>query len=434
MDPIIIGAVVLMVILLFIGTPVPVALGFPGMLSLYALTGDGALTVAAKVMFDTLNDFVLLAIPLFILMGTILGKGGVGEKLYHFFDAFLRQIPGGLGIATILTCAVLAAMCGTSVAIAAMVGTFAITNLMKYGYSFPLALGVCAAGGALGILIPPSVPMIIYSSFAQESAGKLFMAGVVPGIIATSIFSIYVAWAYSRQPNKEKVAPATWSERWVAFKEGMWALLIPVGIMVPLYTGVATPTEIAAVGVLWSFIVGIFIYRTISWKDIIPILREALTGTVMVTFIICGAMLFGNAVTQLGLAKAISDFFVSGFPPWVFVVITMIIMLIMGCFLEGASIMMIMIPILIPTLLGYKLDLIWYAVLMVINIEVALLTPPVGLNIYAIDGVAKGLGFPSTLATVIRGTWPFMVLYTLVMILVALFPNLALWIPSHMIR
>ncbi len=434
MDPIIIAAAVLLVILLFIGTPVPVALGFAGMLGLYALTGDGALLVAAKVMFDTLNDFVLLAIPLFILMGTILGKGGVGEKLYHLFDAFLRQIPGGVGIATILTCAILAAMCGTSVAIAAMVGAFAITNLMKYGYSFPLAVGICVAGGALGILIPPSVPMIVYSAFAQESAGRLFMAGVVPGIIAVIVFSIYVAWSYSRQPNKVKVEPATWSERWVAFKEGIWALLIPVGIMVPLYTGVATPTEIAAVGVLWSFIVGIFIYRTISWKDVIPLLREALNGTVMVTFIICGAMLFGNAITQLGLGKAISDFFVSGFAPWVFIVITMIIMLIMGCFLEGASIMMIMIPVLLPTLLGYKLDLIWYAVLMVINIEVALLTPPVGLNLFAIDGVAKGLGFPSTLGTVIRGSWPFLVLYVLVMILVALFPSLALWLPSQMMR
>ncbi len=432
MDPIIIVTVVLLVILLLIGTPVPVALGCAGMVGLYALTGDSALSVAPKVMFDALNDFIILAVPLFILMGTILGKGGVGEKLYHLFDAFLRQIPGGVGIATILTAAVLSAMCGTSVAIAAMVGAFAIPNLMKYGYSFPLALGICVAGGALGILIPPSVPMILYSSFAQESAGRLFMAGIVPGILAVIAFSIYVSWSYSRRPNKEEVEPATWSERWVAFKEGIWALLIPVGIMVPLYIGIATPTEVAAVGVLWSFIVGIFIYRTISWKDIIPIIREALTGTVMVTFIICGAMLLGSAVTQLGLGKAISDFFVSGFAPWVFIVITMIIMIILGCFLEGASIMMIMIPILLPTLLGYKMDLIWYAVLMVINIEIAMLTPPVGLNLYAIDGVAKGLGFPSTLATVIRGSWPFMVLYVLVMILVAFFPNLALWIPSQM--
>ncbi|MGB5231618.1 MAG: TRAP transporter large permease [Desulfoprunum sp.] len=435
MDFIIIIPATLMIFLLLIGTPVPVALGFAGMAGLYALTGNGAMVVSAKVLFDTLNDFILLAIPLFILMGTVLAKGGVGEKLYRLFDVFLRQIPGGLGIATVLTCAVLAAMCGTSVAVAAMVGSFAINNLLKYGYSFSLAVGICVAGGALGILIPPSVPMIVYSAFVRESAGKLFMAGVIPGIIAVIIFSFYVAWAYLRQPDRKKVEPATWGEKWVALKEGIWAVLIPVGILVPLYAGLATPTEIAALGAMWAFVVSIFIYRTIGLKDIIPILKEALTGTVMVTFIICGAVLFGNAVTQLGLGRAISDFFVgSDFSPWVFILATMVIIMILGCFLEGASIMLIMIPVILPTLLSYKLDLIWYAVIMVINIEVGLLTPPVGLNLYAVDGVAKGLGFPSNLSIVIRGSWPFMALYLMLLVVIALFPLLATWIPAHMMR
>ncbi|PKM87843.1 MAG: C4-dicarboxylate ABC transporter permease [Firmicutes bacterium HGW-Firmicutes-12] len=435
MSIIVIFAAVLMVVLLFIGTPVPIALGFAGMTGLYALVGDGALLVAAKVFFDTLNDFILLAIPLFILMGTVLAKGGVGEKLYKLFDVFLRGIPGGVGIATICTCAVLAAMCGTSVAIAAMVGSFAISNLLKYGYSFPLSMGICVAGGALGILIPPSVPMIVYSAFCQESAGQLFMAGVVPGVLAVLLFSLYIAWSYLRQPNRVKVESTTWNEKMIALKEGVWAALIPVGIMVPLYAGIATPTEIAALGVLWSFIVSVYIYRNITYKDIIPILKEGLNGTVMVTFIICGAMLFGNAVTQLGLGRAISEFFVgSGLSSWVFIIITMFIMLALGCFLEGASIMLIMIPVILPTLLGYQLNLIWYAVIMVINIEVGLLTPPVGLNLYAVDGVAKGLGFPSTISIVIRGTWPFMALYVLCLILVAVFPQLATWIPNNMLR
>ncbi len=435
MTSLILLTVILLIVLLFIGTPVPVALGFAGLIGLYALSGEGALVVAAKVMFDTVNDFIFLAIPLFILMGTILGKGKIGEKLYYLFDVFLRQIPGGVGIATILTCAVLAAMIGTSVAIAAMVGSFAISNLMKYGYSFHLSLGITVAGGALGILIPPSVPMIMYGAFTQESTGRLFMAGVVPGILAVILFSIYVAWEYVRSPNKQKVVAATWSERWVAFKEGIWALIIPIGVIVPLYTGLATVTEIAALGVLWSFLIGIFIYRTIKIKDIIPILREAINNSVMVMFIICGAILFGNAVTQFGLGSAVNSFFVSnGFSPGVFMVITMVIMFIMGMFLEGASIMMIMIPILLPTLIGYKMDLIWYAVLMVINIEVGLLSPPVGLNLYAVDSVAKGLGFPSTLGAVIRGSWPFMVLYVLVLIIVGFVPSLALWLPSHLMK
>jgi len=426
---------IVLIVLLFIGTPVPVALGFSGLLGLLGLNGQGAFIIASKVMFDTVNDFIFIAIPLFILMGTILGKGRMGEKLYRLFDVFLRQIPGGIGIATILTCAVLSAMIGTSVAIAAMVGSFAIANLVKYGYSFPLALGICVAGGALGILIPPSVPMIVYSAFTEESTGRLFLAGVIPGCLAVVLFSVYIMWAYGRLPNKQKVEAASWRERWNAFKEGIWALLIPVGVIVPLYTGLATVTEIAAIGVLWSFLIGIFIYKTIKLSDIIPILREALNGSVMVLFIICGAILLGNAVIQLGLAQSISNFFINkGFSPLVFVIITMIIIIIMGCFLEGASIMMILIPIILPALIGYEINLIWYAVIMVINIEVGLLSPPVGLNIYAVDSVAKGLGFNSTLGIVIKGTWPFLLLYLLTMVLVGIFPSLALWLPTHMMK
>jgi len=426
---------IVLLVLLFIGTPVPVALGFSGLLGLLGLNGQGAFIVASKVMFDTVNDFIFVAIPLFILMGTILGKGRLGEKLYRLFDVFLRQIPGGVGIATILTCAVLSAMIGTSVAIAAMVGSFAIANLVRYGYDFPLSLGICVAGGALGILIPPSVPMIVYSAFTEESTGRLFLAGVVPGFLAVILFSAYIMWAYSRQPNKQKVEAASWRERWDAFKEGIWAILIPVGVIVPLYTGLATVTEIAAIGVLWSFLIGIFIYKTIKLSDIIPILREALNGSVMVLFIICGAILMGNAIIQLGLSQSISNFFISnGFSPMIFIILTMIMILIMGCFLEGASIMMIMIPIILPGLIGYEINLIWYAVLMVINIEVGLLTPPVGLNIYAVDSVAKALGFNSTLGTVIKGTWPFLAIYVLTLILVAIFPSLALWLPTHMMK
>jgi C4-dicarboxylate transporter DctM subunit len=365
-----------LIVLLFIGTPVPVALGTAGLIGLYSISGDGAFVIAAKVMFDTVNDFIFLAIPLFILMGTILGKGKLGEKLYYLFDVFLRQVPGGVGIATILTCAVLSAMIGTSVAIAAMVGSFAITNLMKYGYKFELSLGICVAGGALGILIPPSVPMIVYSAFTQESTGRLFMAGVIPGILAVIFFALYVAWEYNRQPNKQKIVAATWNERWVAFKEGIWALLIPIGVILPLYTGLATVTEIAALGVLWSFLISIFIYRTIKIRDIIPILWKAINSSVMVLFIICGALLLGNALTQLGLGTSISDFFlVNNFPPMV-----------------------------------------------------------VGINLYAVDGVAKSLGFPSTLSTVIRGTWPFIVIYLLILIIVALVPALAVWLPTNMMK
>ena len=431
---IITGTIILLLILLFIGTPVAIALGAAGMAGLYLLLGQSALIIAPKVLFDTLNDFIVLAVPLFILMGTILAKGGVGEKLYDFFDVFLRHIPGGVGIATLFTCAVLSAMCGTSVAVAAMVGSFALPNLQKLGYNLPLSLGIVTGGGALGILIPPSVPMILYSAVTGESTGKLFMAGVIPGIVALGLFCVYTILAFRRssssQATKEK---ATWKERWKGFTEGLWAMSVPVVIMVFLYTGLATPTEIAAIGCAWAFIVGLFIYRTIKLRDIIPILRQGISSAAMIMFIICGAILFGNAVTQMGLPGMISNLFAGGgIPVWGFIVITMLSLLVMGCFLEGASIMLISLPIFYPALLAYDYNLIVYAVLMVINLECAMLTPPVGLNLYAIDGIAKSLRLPSTLATVVQGSWPFLVIYLITMILVAIFPSLALWLPMQM--
>ncbi|AGL00250.1 TRAP transporter large permease [Desulfoscipio gibsoniae] len=432
METIFLISIVLMLVTLFIGTPVAIALGVSGLVGLYAVFGENSLIIGAKVFTDTLNDFILLAIPLYIIMGVILARGGVGKKLFRLFDAFLRHIPGGIGIATILTCAVLAAMCGTSVAIAAMVGSFAFTDLQKYGYSLPLSLGIVGAGGALGILIPPSVPMIVYGAFSGESVGKLLSAGVIPGIVTVILFTIYVAFAYIRQKGVKVAKAASWRERWEAFMDGIWALLVPFGIVVPLYTGIATPTETAAVGILWAFIVCMGVYKTIKWRDIIHILKEGSSSSVMVMFIICGAMLLGNAATQIGLSHMLTEIFAGSMSGWVFIPISLLTLLVLGMFLEGASIMLITLPIYLPVLIMYQFDLIWYAIIMVMAIEIALLSPPVGLNLFAIHGVAKSLGLPSTQGIVIQGCWPFMVIYLLSMIFVMAIPQIALLLPGRM--
>lgn len=423
---------ILMVIMLFMGVPVAVSLGMGGLLGCYFYFGSSSFTIASQIMSSSLESFILLAIPLFITMGVVLAKSKVGEKLYDLFDVYLRHIPGGVGVATICTCAVLAAMCGTSVAIAAMVGAFAFSNLKRFGYSLPLSMGIVAGGGALGILIPPSVPMIIYSAFSEESTGKLFISGIIPGLLAVILFSIYVVIAYSRGKERIVAKKAKWGERLKATKEGIWALLVPLGISIPLYAGWATPTETAAVGILWALIVGIFIYKEITLKDLFPILEEGVLSSVMVLFIICGAMVFGNAATQIGLSDIIKSFAVSSLTPLSFVIITILILFIMGMFLEGASIMLIVLPIFLPTLIGFNVNLIWYAVILVIGIEVGLLTPPVGLNLYAVDGITKSLGYPSNMTIAIKGTVPFMLLYLLTQIFVLFFPKLALWLPSMM--
>jgi len=274
--------------------------------------------------------------------------------------------------------------------------------------------------------------MIIYSSFSEESTGKLFISGIIPGLIAVALFSIYTVIAYSRGKERIMAKKATWGERIKVTKKGIWALLVPVGIIVPLYAGWATPTETAAIGILWALVVGLFVYKEITLKDVFPILEEGVLSSVMVLFIICGAMVFGNAATQIGLSEMISSFAVSSLSPITFIIITIIIVLIMGMFLEGASIMLIVLPIFLPALLGFEVNLIWYAVILVIGIEVGLLTPPVGLNLYAVDGIAKSLGYPSNLTIAIKGTVPFMLLYLLAQILVLIFPQLALWLPLMM--
>ena len=429
---ILIVVLIILLGLLFSGAPVFVALGSAGMAGMVLLNGWIGFDMAVHVALDALNSFILLAVPLFIAMGVFLARGGIGEKLYKIFDSFLRHIPGGVGIATLLTCAVLAAMCGTSVAIAGMVGVFAIPNMRKLGYSLPLSMGIVIAGGALGILIPPSVPMILYGAIAQESVGKLFMSGIGPGILAVLLFSAWTLIAFLRE--NVKVAPrASWSERWAALKDGFWGLIIPVAIIVLLYTGVATPVEVAAVGCVFTLIISAFVYKTINFGNIISVLKNAVNSSAMIMVIIMGALILGNYVTMAGVDRAVGDIFVGGgIPTWGFLVITMLVILGLGCLMEGASIMLLLLPVLIVTIREYGYNPYVYAVLLVINIEAAMLTPPVGLNLYAVDGIAKSLNLPSTINIAVKGSFPYLILYILVMILVAIFPQIALWIPNHM--
>lgn len=425
--------ILFLALLLLVGTPVGISLGMIGLLGLVFRCGAVGCDIAVHAVMGSLNNFILLAVPLFITMGVILGKGGIGVKIYDVFDSFLRHLPGGVGIATVFTCAILSAMCGTSVAVAGMVGIFALPNMQKLGYSLPLSMGIVIGGGALGILIPPSVPMILYGAIAQESVGRLFLAGVGPGILAVILFSIYVFIAYRKEGGKVRKR-TLWSERWSALKEGIWGLIIPILIIILLYTGVATPVEIAALGCILALIVSFFIYKTINIRNVFSILREALSSSIMVLFIIAGALVLAKYVTLAGIDKAVGNIFIGGnIPVWGFLLITMLIILGMGCFLEGASIMLIMLPILILTIHAYGYDPYVYAVLLVINIECAMLTPPIGLNLFAVDGIAKSLNYPSTMGIAVKGSFPFLIIYLVIMVLVAIFPQIALWLPAHMI-
>lgn len=425
--------VVTLLVLLLLNIPIGISMGLTAVIFLNYMYGPTAFVIAAKTMFDAPNDFTLLTIPIFILMGAIMMKGGIGDVFFELFDSLIGHLPGGVGIATILSCAVLAAMCGSSVGITAAVGGMAIKNLYDRGYSGELSLGLPSAAGGLGALMPASIGMILYSSITGASVSKLLMAGLIPAFVTVVVFSIYVVWAYQRNPNKVAVPKKSWDVRWAALKRSSWALSIPVILLVGIYGGFATVTETASVACAWSLFVSLVIYRRIMVKDLPMIFRFGLSTSVMVMFLVATALLLGNAVTQMGVPEMIASIFVGkDVPVWIFIVITMVYLIVLGTALEGASMMLLTMPVLTPVLAAYNYDLIAYAVLFQINVELSLLSPPVGLTVQTVENIAKQIKMPITSTTAWRGCLPYFMLYIVVMILVAVFPQLATFIPSHM--
>lgn len=423
----------LLILLLLMGMPIGVAMGLTAVVFLFVLAGPSSFAVAAKVMADAPNDFLLLTIPIFILMGAIMMKGGIGDVLFELFDTFLGHLPGGVGIATVLSCAVLGAMCGSSVGITAAIGSMAVKNLYNRGYSAELACGLPASAGGIGILMPASIGMILYSSITQASVAKLLMAGLIPALLIAIFFSLYIVWAYQRAPNKIRIPKKSWAERWKALRHAGWALTVPVVLIGGVYGGFATVTEIASIACAWSLIVSLCVYRRITLKDLFPIFRYGLSTSVMVMFLIATAILLGNVLTQMGMPALVSSMFVGkNVPVWLFIAITMIYLIFLGTALDGASMMLLTMPVLTPVLIAYNYDLIAYAVMFNLNVELSLLSPPVGLTVQTVEGIAKYMDMPVTSTTAWKGCLPFFIIYTIVLILVAIFPSLATFIPSHM--
>lgn len=422
---------ILLLLLLASGFPVAFALGFSGLVGIFVLSGFNGFVVISKVMYDGMGSFVLVAVPLFILMSQIFLVGRIGSKLYDVANVWVRQFPGGLGIATILSAAFFAAISGSSTAVAATIGLIAIPEMLKRGYDPKYTLGLLATSGGLGILIPPSVPMIIYSAVSEESTGELFMAGLLPGLLLAAVYIIYAVVKAKSDKGYTPVAAATWAERIKVTIDGIWALILPVFVIGVIYAGIATPTEAAAVGVVGGLFLGFVIYRTLKLRDIMPILMKSMSVSVMILSIIVGALVFGNVITTTRVPQMvvgiITEYNISAAG---FIILTGIMFLLMGMVLEVVSIMLITLPILLPSLQTLGISPIWFAVIMVMNMEIAVQTPPVGLNLFVIEGVAKSLKLKLTYSDVVRGVLPFILLDFCFLIVVMLFPQLSLWIPS----
>lgn len=449
MDPNILGIIVGLVSLVFLlsGMPIAFALGVPSVLFILLFMDSHQFDLIAHTMFDGLNDFGLLAIPLFILMGSIIATTKTGADLYEGLHRWLHRLPGGLAVSNIVSCAIFSALCGSSPATAAAIGTMGIPEMRKRGYPDSLATGCIVAGGTLGILIPPSVTMIIYGIATQTSIGKLFLAGVIPGILITYMMCIWVViysqWARlkrSQQGAHSSISEGigneffesvtySWKEKISAIKRVIPFIFLIIIIMGSLYGGWATPSEAAGVGSVAALFLVIAIYKLRS-KDYRKILHMTIKESTMILMIIAASFLFGAVMTKLYITQSIINAIVgAGLSKWSLMIMINIFLLVLGCFMPPVAIILILAPILYPVLVKYGFDPIWFGVIMTINMEVGLITPPVGLNLYIVQGIAPDV----PLSKVLVGSAPFVLILLLGIVICSIWPELTLWLPNKMI-
>jgi len=410
--------------LLLIRVPVAFALGGLGLAML--ILGGFSPLMAPQAILSTLDGFILLSVPLFLLMSNILLRAGVGNDLFAAVSAWVGHWPGGLAVATILSCGVFAAISGSSVATAATIGTVAIPEMVQRGYNKRFVYGLMAAGGTLGILIPPSIPMIIYGFVTEESVIALFLAGVGPGIAVLVLFLID-SLIYARFGGQEREPKSGWDERKRATLKALPAVLLAVLIISGIYSGAFTPTEAAAIGFAAALLITAGM-RVLTWKALKLAIFDTMATTVAIILIIAGAKVFGKAITLYRIPQDISMMISQGIDTeFGFIIVVTVVLLIMGLVFEALSMVLIMTPVLLPAALALGFDPIWFGVYMVIMVECALITPPVGLNLYVIQSVAK-----TRLGEVARGVLPFLLLMFLTAAILYVWHDLALYIPFKM--
>ena len=414
----------LFVILCLFRVPIAFSLAISSLIVL--ILQDFQLATVIERVFSGMNKSSLMAIPGFVLTGVLMVKGGISKYLLDCIKSWIGHVSGGMAIVTIVTCMVFAAISGSSVATVAAIGTIMIPAMIQAGYDKNYSMGLVAAAGTLGILIPPSVSMIIYGTVTDTSIGDLFIAGVLPGLFFGFVL-IITAIIYARRKGFGRMEPATWQERKNTTIKAIWGLLLPFIIFFTIYGGVATPTEASVIALVYSLIVGVFVYKEIKFVDIRDILRETVQITSMVYMIVAAASIFGmyltiNQVPQ-SVAAWISE---SGMNAWVFIIVVNLLLFVLGAFLEGVSIILITVPILLPILKDLGINLYHFAIILVVNLEIAMITPPVGLNLFVVSGITK-----EPLERVIKAVIPFIFIMIFVLIVVIIFPELSLNLIPH---
>ncbi len=445
MSPAILGIFILVVSLVFLlsGMPIAFALGAVSLFFVITLMDVNQFFMTAHTVYEGLNDFGLLAIPLFIFMGSTIAHTKAGSDLYEALHRWLYRLPGGLGISNIFSCAVFAALCGSSPATAAAIGTAGIPEMRKRGYPGSLATGVIVAGGTLGILIPPSVTMIVYGIATQSSVGKLFIAGVIPGLIMTGLFSVWVIffmvlWRRNLEkgemdsPNPSPAAEESYTlkEKLASLPRVLPFILLIVIMMWALYGGLATPSEAAAVGAIAALIMVMAFYQLSLREDLLRVLKGSIRESTMILMIVGTSYLFGVVLTKLYITQTVANGIIGlALNKWLVMLIINFFLLVLGCFMPPVAIILITAPILHPIITGLGFDTIWFGVIITLNMEAGLITPPVGLNLYIVQGIAPDV----PISQVLKGSMPFLLLLGLGIVILCIWPELALWLPNKMI-
>ena len=434
MSDALLGTVLIAGLFLFLsmGLEVALSLGFMGLVGLILLKGwTAGISVIGSIIWSNASSFSLVAVPLFIFMSAILLHSGIGSSLYTAVSRWVSFLPGGLAVASIFACAIFAAVSGSSVATAATIGLIAIPEMEKRGYQRELMYGSLAAGGTLGILIPPSIPMILYGVMTETSVGQLYMAGVIPGIILSIIFASYIIIRCLLRPElapREGLEEVAWRDRVRSLIEAAPVVLLIFVVLGTMYIGVVTPTEAAALGASVSMFLA-WVYRRLSWKVIVNSFKDTIGPTSMVLLIITFASIFSHVIALIGAPKAIFRIITGlGLPPWAVFGLIFLLLIAIAYALEELSVMIIMLPFLFPLVTGLGFDPIWFGVIMIVWLEMGFITPPVGINLFVIQGVAKG----STMKEIAWGATPYVIMMIFFVILLAFFPDIALWLPRQM--
>lgn len=414
-----------------VGLPVAIALGSVGLLGLFYVGGWSTVVImTGSTAVHELSHFGLLAIPMFLLMSTVITFSGIGRLIVDLVSKWLYFLPGALHSAAIAACALFAAMSSSSVATAAAIGGFILPEMRRRGHNLRLGIGAVAVGGTLGIMIPPSNYFILYGVLTDTSIAKLFLAGIIPGLFVASVMIAFNTILFWLRPNlnvfEETAEMPTWAERWIALRKAWTGLVLIVAVIGGIFMGVVTPTEAGGLGAVVALILGFFVLRTLKLVSLPPILSQAMQTTCMMGFIIFGGLLLARSSTLMNLSGwlfgQITD---SGLEPWQVMLAINVLLLFLGMFMDAAAITVLAVPLLFPVIVKLGYDPVWFAVVVGMNMELAIVTPPVGLNLFVLKAVAN-----VSMRDAILGTMPYAALLLCCLIVVILFPQMSLWLPS----